>query len=158
MDLRRKIARLRGVTPNDAAEAPTVEAPVIEAPVIEAVIERAPDDLRARLRAAAAKTKRKRAKAEAARPVVEEVAWPFVTEESDGGVTQVATRTYDGDAKHGAVPLKRCLDVAGDHAATLSLDPSLSAFDARRALFRHRDHGALGLYGDPRVSHRNGLV
>lgn len=140
MDLRRKIARLRGVTPNDAAEAPTVEAPVvetpvIEAPVIEAVIERAPDDLRARLRAAAAKTKRKRAKADAARPVVEEAAWPFVTEESDGAVTQVATRTYDGDAKHGAVPLKRCLDVAGDHAATLALDPALSAFDARRALF-----------------------
>jgi uncharacterized protein YprB with RNaseH-like and TPR domain len=128
MDLRRKLARLR-----DAAAPPTADAPPVAEPAVAA--EPAPDDLRARLKAVAARTKRKPAPAAPAAPVAP-CAWPFTAHaDNDGAVTHRALRTYDDDARHGRVALRRALDVAGSHAATLALDPALAGFEAGRALF-----------------------
>ncbi len=63
------------------------------------------------------------------------VPWPFTVEPTDDGDLHVATRTYDRDARHGAVPLARALGVTGEAVAMLALDPALAGFDPARALF-----------------------
>jgi uncharacterized protein len=146
MDLRRKLARLRDLTPQPPLPVGRGGAEEVVRDV-EPVASDSPlarqeegggggeVELRARLRDAAAKTKRKRAKADAAHTPTPARPWPFVTETRDGAVAEVSTRDHDADAKHGRVALRSALDVAGDHAATLALDPTLAGFDAARALF-----------------------
>jgi uncharacterized protein YprB with RNaseH-like and TPR domain len=110
MDLKKKLARLRG------AEPPRDETP--------AVTERLREGLKGRRRAPAPTAP--------AATVADSDAVEFVVDD-DGGLT--ATRVFSEAHAHGAVPLGGALRATGRAVALLALDPSLAGFDPRRALF-----------------------
>src|SRR5687768_13533849 len=109
MDLRRKLARLRDLTPqppvqggDGGAEGEPARAEGVAPKAAEPhAAEPTPghDDLRARLRAVAARTKRKQPRAVEVEPL-EEPLWPFAVTGGDVDAVHVASRLYDVGARH----------------------------------------------------------
>ena len=130
MDLKRKLSRLSKPTETPPATPPPTPAvePATPDPVIEA--------LRAQIRSLSTKGPRGRRRAEA-REILDLIdeSWPFEVESTHEGELHRATTLHPREARHGHAPLSRALDARGASVSTLALDPTLSGFDPRRALY-----------------------